>query len=163
MSDPFDVLGVPRKFALDEAELRERYVQAAAAAHPDRHTDPVEQAEAAERASLLNEAYQTLLDPEKRANALLVSLGGAAKEDDHALPPDLLMDMMDVRERMESAVASQDADELAELRAWAAAQRAAHLERVALLLADDAPDVKQARVELNALRYIERMIEQMPD
>lgn len=163
MPDPFAALGLPRKFDLDEAELHDRYVKAAAATHPDRFTDPVDQAEAADRAALLNEAYQTLLDPEKRANALLVTLGGAAKEDDNALPPDLLMDMMDVRERMEEAIATEDAAALAELRAWAASKRDEHLANVTALLSGDAPQLKPVRMELNALRYIERMLEQMPD
>lgn len=163
LTDPFDMFGLEPRFDLDEDELRQRYMTAAAEAHPDRYTDPIEQADAADRASLLNEAYRTLLDPERRANALLLTLGGTTKEDDNALPPDLLMDMMDVRERMEDAIASEDTDELAALREWAAGQRAAHLERVSLLLAGDAPDVRQARMELNALRYIERMIEQMPE
>ncbi len=162
MSDPFAILGLPPRFDLDEAELHARYLSAAAATHPDRFADPLEQAEAADRAALLNDAYRTLTDPEQRANALLRMLGGSAKQDDNTLPPDLLMDMMDVRERMEDAIASSDADALAALRTWADQQRKSHLDRIAALFAAEPPDLKQVRIELNALRYIERMIEQMP-
>ncbi|MCC6680349.1 MAG: Fe-S protein assembly co-chaperone HscB [Phycisphaeraceae bacterium] len=163
MDDPFTLLGLPPRFDLDEADLHARYLSAAARNHPDRFTDPLEQAEAADRAALLNDAYRTLSDPEQRANALLRVLGGSAKEDDNTLPPDLLMDMMDVRERMEDAIASSDTTALSELRTWADQQRKSHLERIAALFAASPPDLKQVRIELNALRYFERMIEQMPE
>lgn len=161
MPDPFQTLGVERRFDLDEAELHRRYVAAAAEAHPDRYADPIEQAEAADRAARINEAYRTLSDPERRANALLIALGGASKEQDDSLPPDLLMDMMQVRERLEAAVARDDSGEQTALEAWAVDQRQAHLDNAARLFTAEEPDLQQVRVELNALRYVERMIEQM--
>ena len=56
MPDPFEIFGLDKRFDLDEDDLHTRYIAASAAAHPDRTTDPIEQAEAAERASLINEA-----------------------------------------------------------------------------------------------------------
>ena len=68
---------------------------------------------------------------------------------------------MEVREEMETAIAARDATTLDRLRQWAADQRAAYLDQIgAAFAADDLPAV---RLRLNALRYIERMIEQMPD
>jgi len=162
MTDPFAVFNLPHQFDIDQADLRKRFVKASAAAHPDRFTDPVEQAEAAERSSEINEAHRILKDPEARANALLALLGGPAKEDDKSLPDELLMEMMEVREKQEEAEASGDAAVLKELADWARQQRAEHLDRIAQLLREDASgeDLKEARKQLNALRYFERMIEQ---
>ena len=164
MEDPFAVLGVEPRFDLDMDRLHARFIELSARTHPDRFADPLEQAEATDRASRLNEAYRILTEPEKRADALLRLHGGPAREDDKSLPPDLLMQMMEVRERMEEAVASRDADELAELRQWAEDQRREHLARVAKLFDGGVTNdsAKAIRLELNALRYFERMIEQMP-
>jgi Fe-S protein assembly co-chaperone HscB len=171
MTDPFATLGVPAVFALDPAELHRRFIRASAANHPDRFTDPLEQADAAARSAEINEAYRTLGDPELRAGALLERLGGPGKGEDKSLPPDRLVEMMEVRERMEEAIADHDEAELRELALWADAQRAAHLKRIEGLFdasaktASDQRDalLKAIRLELNALRYFQRMIEQTPD
>lgn len=171
MSDPFSTLGVQPRFDLDEAELHRRFIQASAANHPDRFTDPLEQADAASRAATINDAYRTLHDPELRANALLEILGGPDKGADKSLPPALLTQMLEIRERMEEAIESQDEAELRELAGWAQAQRTEHVTRIAGLFIRAAAEsgqermtiLKQIRLELNALRYFQRMIEQTPE
>ena len=167
MQDPYETLNLPRRFDLDEAQLHARFIEASSACHPDRHTDPVAQAEAAEQAAIVNQAYATLANPESRADALLILLGGPAKGDDKSLPPDLLMEMMEIREQMEEAVAANDTPALDKLRGWADEERRTHLIKVADLF-DTAGDTlpadqaKAIRIKLNTLRYIERMLEQMP-
>ena len=166
MPDPFQTLGLPPRFDLNEAELHAKFIQASAATHPDRYTDPVDQADAAERAAEINHAYAVLSDPERRADALLTLLGGPGKSDDKSLPPDLLMDMMETRERMEEAIAENNQAELDKLRAWANTQRETHLKKIRSLFANQeelAPgNAKAIRLELNTLRYIQRMLDQMP-
>jgi molecular chaperone HscB len=165
MHDAFDVMGLEPGFALDTAELQRRFVALSAEAHPDRYTDPIEQADAAARAAKINEAYRVLRDPASRAEALLAQRGGPGKGDDKSLPSDLLMEVMEVRESMEQAIADDDQAKLAELRQWAEQRQTAHLEKIAELFAsgDDPVETgKAVRLELNALRYAERMLEQMP-
>ncbi len=169
VSDPFSVFDLPRRFDVDADALHRRFMALTSANHPDRFADPVEQVEAAERFAAINAAHQTLADPERRANCLLELLGGAAREDDKTLPDDLLMDMMQVRQRMEQAVAEQDQSELGRLDQWAGEQRSAHLSRIAALFeqagseaGDNDQPLQAIRIELNALRYIERMLEQLP-
>jgi molecular chaperone HscB len=167
MPDPFQTLGLPRRFDLDEADLHARFIHASSTHHPDRHTDPVLQAEAAEQSAEINHAYAVLSDPERRADTLLTLLGGPAKDQDKSLPPALLMDMMVIREQLEETVAENNEAELEKLRAWANGQRETHLAKVAELFDGEEstlPDAKakSIRLELNTLRYIERMLEQMP-
>lgn len=163
MADPFDILGLAPRFDLGEGEIRRAYLARAAQVHPDT-AGGEEDAEAL--SAELNRAKRTLEDPERRANALLARLGGPAKEEDRSLPSGFLMEMMEVRERMEEAVASGDPARRTEMEAWAAARREAHASRVKALFekaGGDAPaDVLRAiRTELNAWRYVERMIEQL--
>lgn len=164
-NDPYATLGVERRFELDEQELRRRFLAASAEHHPDRYTDPLEQADAVERMSELTDAFRVLTDPESRARALLRLSGLEAEGDRDKLPPDLLMDVMEVREAMESAIESGDKPELDRLRRWATERREQHLDSLASLFKEelDAAAASNIRLELNALRYMQRMLDQMPD
>jgi hypothetical protein len=63
--DYYEALGVPRD--VDEAALKKAYRKLALEWHPDRHAGP-ERAKAEARFKELNEAYEVLSDPEKRAD-----------------------------------------------------------------------------------------------
>ncbi|MFI4860442.1 MAG: Fe-S protein assembly co-chaperone HscB [Phycisphaerales bacterium JB063] len=168
MDDPFDLLQIEPGFEIDEAALQSRFLAQSAQCHPDRFADPLEQADAADRMSRVTQAYRVLRDPESRARALLALRGGSAEpgtDAGQALPPDLLMEVMEVREAMEEAIASQDSAALAKLRAWAQGEQSQRLENIAMLFGQPASDKNTAaiRLELNALRYMVRMLEQMPE
>lgn len=174
MNDPFQTLQLSRSFEIDAQQLETNFIQLSAATHPDRFSDPIEQAEASERAAEINEAYQVLRDPQRRAEALLELImaghGQSAKKSEE-MPPDFLMQMMETRERMETALEQDDQETLDELRRWARQEHQQHLERIETLFhdhlnsvsTDAAPDslVGQVRKELNVLRYIDRMLEQL--
>lgn len=103
------------------------------------------------------------MDPERRAEALLSLLGGSDRK--KALPPGLLMEMMEARESAESALAAGDRAGVERWRAWAEERRGEHIGRVGSLLAEAAGGsdgaLDRVRVELNAWRYVERMLEQL--
>ncbi len=161
--NPFSLLGLACRFDIDFSTLEQAYFEALSHAHPDRFQDPFEQADAADRSSRINEAFQTLKDPLQRAEALiaLITDGGHDARD---LPEEFLMQMMEMREYMETAIADQDHVALARLKSWADDQQEQHLARIASLFqahqaGDQATSLQQ---QINALRYIQRMIEQMP-
>ena len=162
MPDPFTTLGLEPRFNLDPAELERRVLELSSRWHPDRFTDPLEQADAAERIAAVNHAHRTLRDPATRAAALL-DRQGHVTGDEKALPPDLLMEVMEVREAMEEATADRDEAELARLRRWAEDQREQRLAAIARLFDREPVDAPAVREQLNALRYATRMLEQMPD
>lgn len=167
ITDPFTLLGLPRRFDLDRTVIERAYLGSITAA-PSRDTGADWGAEStASDLEPLNAARRALLDPESRANALLALLGGPGKESDRSLPPGFLAQMMEMRERMEAA--ASDPMELAKFEAWASGQRDGHTARVAEMFrgsescgnAANASILKQIRMELNAWRYIERMLEQV--
>jgi molecular chaperone HscB len=175
MPNPFELLGLPPRFDLDASSLHQRFIAALSATHPDHFVVPLEQADAAERAAQFNEAYRVLADPEARANALLELLGGPAREQDKSLPPELLGQMMEVREAWDAAAAADDQATLTQLRTWADDQHRQTLAAVASLFfsvdlpgAVDSPTdsrdrvLKDLRLKLNALRYFQRMLDQAP-
>lgn len=161
-SGPYATLGLPRRFALHDAEIQRAYLAAAASVHPDLASgDP----EAPARAAALNAARDTLADPERRATALLHLLGGPSAAEDKSLPDGFLIDMLEVREQVEAS--RGDAEATARWERWADEQRDAFIQRVAALFEGAANDPARRaaiRRELNAWRYIERLIEQLdPD
>lgn len=167
--DPFAVFDLPRSFEIDRAALQRAWLAEASRWHPDRFADPVQRREAERRSAEINRARVVLEDDEQRADALLSLLGGPGRGEDKSLPDGFLMEVMEVRERLEEAVASRDGSRRAEVERWADEQRAAHRRRVAELFAradgrDDGAALADIRRELNAWRYIERLIEQLdPD
>lgn len=162
-SDPFDLLGIPPAFDVDLAALHRAWLAGSARLHPDRLSAGSSESDEAQRLALLaalNQSKAVLADPFQRGEALLARLGGASKEADKSLPDGFLIEMLEVRERLEEGVASGDAAAVGTWEAWAGEQRRGAIERVGGLFREGA--LAEVRRELNAWRYIERMIEQLP-
>lgn len=162
MHNPFQLLGLPLRFELDEAALRRAYLTRVSAIHPDIAGDDQAQAASAE----LNLARESLANPETRANILLSLLGGPTKEADKSLPPAFLMEIMETREAIEAALATGNSQERARWTQWGHTERASFIARAAALFdrLDTPPTpeaLKQLRTLLNSWRYIERLIEQL--
>ena len=161
MPDAFDILGLPPTFDLTVADVRAAYLtrvrgeQGGAAAVGDD----------GEAASALNAAKTALSDAETRANLLLARLGGPPKETYRELPDGFLMAMMEAREELEAASANRDAAGIDRWKCWAEQQRDGHIARVRELFnehvveAGTGKKLLTIRRELNAWRYIERMLE----
>lgn len=119
--------------------------------------------DAARAQAELNEARATLLDPERRANVLLALLAGPSKEQDKSLSPGFLAQMMETRESIEAAMG--DATQREHWVSWAQDQREQYKAIVspmfARALAGDTQVLSAIRRELNAWRYIERLVEQL--
>ncbi|MEE9403544.1 MAG: Fe-S protein assembly co-chaperone HscB [Algisphaera sp.] len=158
--DAFDQLNLPAQFDLDPGTLEAAYLQAAAAHHPDRFTDPLDQADAADRTAAITGAHRALSDPGKRARVLLAR-HGVSVADGGSPPPALLMEVMEVREALETAMHQQDSAEVERLRQQAQERRDDHLQQLSKHFASDPIDTDTVIGELNALRYMQRMLDQM--
>lgn len=111
----------------------------------------------------LNDAKAVLEDPERRANVLLQLLGGASKEQDKSLPEGFLSEMLEARQRMEEEIEAEGDAARRRWEEWAGERRAEYAARVGGLFqrGSDPETLRAIRVELNAWRYIERLIEQI--
>lgn len=112
MINYFDFYGLPESFQLDGATLQSTYYRLSREYHPDFHAtkSPAEQAEMLRLSTLNTDAYRTLQDPDARMAYLLREHGlladGAGQE---PLPPDFLLEVMDLNEQLMEAE-SGDAD-----------------------------------------------------
>lgn len=157
--DPFDILGLSPRWDLSGIDVERAYLRRVATVHPDLGTDAGD----ADATSQLNLAKAELLNPQRRAEVLLERLGGASAAQDKSLPKGFLAQVMTQREEIEESLAS-DTDGLQRERWRAAAElrRAAHLARLSELFAAGTIDALLAiRTELNAMRYTQRLIEQL--
>jgi molecular chaperone HscB len=163
--DHFELFGLERRFDLDEKKLQSNLLELARLTHPDHAGDDAEaQMRAMDLSAKVNEAHRALADPESRANYLLQLLGGPSKEQDRNLPKGFLEKMMMVREDLADAQVDGDKLKLDEFELHAKNQRQQHLSRLATLFEQTPPPLADIRTELNAMRYIERMLEQIhPD
>jgi molecular chaperone HscB len=151
----FSLFGLPERFAQDRAAIDARWKELQREAHPDRFAA---QGAAAQRVAMqwsvrINEAYQRLKDPLKRA-AYLCELRGAAidAERNTAMPTQFLMEQMAWREALDEADSEADVDAVAERLHQARAQVLADIER----LLDHEGDAAAAAQQVRSLMFIER-------
>ena len=154
-SSDFELFGLVPRFAQDRAALDARWKELQREIHPDRFAA---QGASAQRVAMqwsarINEAYQRLKDPLKRAGYLCELNGAAIKaEDNTAMPAAFLMQQMEWREALDDA---QGVDELNQLNDEVSRSRQAALAQCEQLL-DAAHDYPAAVAQVRALMFIER-------
>lgn len=161
-ANDFELFGLKPAMTLDRATLDARWKALQAGTHPDRFAtaDPVAQRQAMQGSVRINEAYQRLKDPLRRA-AYLCELHGVAvdAERNTAMPSDFLVQQMQWREALE------DARDAGELQSLADEVQAARRERLDLMhkLADERGDHHSLASHVRALMFIERFARDVED
>lgn len=161
-ADHFAVMGLPRAYEVDAERLRQRYLELSRAAHPDAAGSAA--ADSNRRSAALNEARRVLSDPLLRAEHLLALCGGEDAASNRTVPPEVLSSTLELREELEAAQAAGDASAIQRIRTSVQAEYDARLERI-FQLASQLPGSEALRsalrIELNALKYQQRMLEQI--
>ena len=159
-ADDFTLFNLPRQFAQDRAAIDARWKALQAEVHPDRFAaeGPGAQRVAMQWAVRVNEAYQRLKNPLKRA-AYLCDLGGAPvqAESNTAMPADFLMRQMEWRERLEE---SRQPAQLETLHDEVTASRQAILTQLGRLI-DELQDLPAASAQVRGLMFVEKFAEEV--
>src|SRR2546422_2368238 len=109
--DHFEVFGLPRRLAVDTAELQRKFYELSRRYHPDFHqaAPPAEQVRALEASAGLNAAYRTLRDPIARIEYLVRLEEGRDTKEGATVkpkaPPELLEEMFEIQEALAEAKA----------------------------------------------------------
>jgi molecular chaperone HscB len=153
----FELFGLPVQFAQNRAQLDARWKDLQREAHPDKFAS---QGTAAQRVAMqwsvrINEAYQRLKDPMRRA-AYLCELGGAPiqAENNTAMPAVFLMQQMEWREAMDDAA---DVTALEALYDDVQHAHQAALQQCAQLI-DVAHDLPAAAQQVRGLMFIDKFL-----
>jgi molecular chaperone HscB len=158
--DDFTLFGLPSGFTLDRAALDERWKALQRQVHPDRFAA---QGTAAQRVAMqwsvrINEAYQRLKDPLKRA-AYWCELNGAPikAESNTAMPAAFLMQQMEWREALDEA---DGAEAIEALLAQTQSVRTAMLDQLGRAI-DRQRDAAAAAQQVRALMFVERFADEL--
>ena len=160
----FELLGLAVSFAVPADALDRSYREIQARVHPDRHataTDADRRA-AMQLATQVNEAYQTLKNPLKRAIYLLQLSGiDVLAEHSTAMEPAFLMQQMEWRESIEDARAARNAALLAALREGLDAEKRERFARLESLLGSQA--LQPAAEAARQLLFIDKLEQEIGD
>jgi molecular chaperone HscB len=115
MQNHFELFGLVPAFAVEGEALERSYREIQSKVHPDRfaHAGDAERRASLQWTTRVNEAYRTLKDPVQRAKHLLELHGvDVAFETNTAMPPEFLMQQMELRESLEEAKTPASLDEM---------------------------------------------------
>jgi len=98
----FELYGIAPSFNIDAAAVRKKFYELSRAYHPDFNGGgtATEQQEVLEKSAMINEAYKTLLNKDLLIKYILTSKGLLQEEEKYNLPPDFLMEVMDLNEQV---------------------------------------------------------------
>ncbi|MDD4888527.1 MAG: iron-sulfur cluster co-chaperone HscB C-terminal domain-containing protein [Phycisphaerae bacterium] len=173
-AEAFELLQLPATYAIDLDELESVYLRLSRMVHPDYFgkIGGPERSLSEDLSARLNNAYRQLRDPLRRSEYLLARAGGPSATDDKRVPPDLLGEVMELREQIESAKAAGRSADLAGVNARLTGRADAAFAKLAQLHADlesaqTAGDdrrvadlVSQIRVMLNGIRYLQNLVKE---
>jgi molecular chaperone HscB len=161
--DYFQLFGLVRSYDLDAATLERQYRELQTQVHPDKfaHAPDAERRVAMQRATQVNEAYQTLRNPLRRARYLLTLHGVDTQEETNtAMPVDFLLAQMEWREAVIEAQQACDVDALGKLEARM--QHETHeLEQQLAVKIDADKDYAASAGLVRKLRFMEKLAEEI--
>lgn len=157
--DFFHLFGLQACYRLDSTLLEQRFHALQMQVHPDKfsHLPEAERRASMQWATRVNEAYQTLADPIRRARYLLSMHGVETEEETNtAMPATFLMDQMEWREAIQEARHTRDANALDELELRLQHEMHALQEQLAAKI-DAECDYAVAAAVVRKLKFLEKL------
>jgi molecular chaperone HscB len=160
MQNHFDLFGLSPIYSIEGEALERSYREIQSKVHPDRyaHAGDAERRASLQWTTRVNEAYRTLKDPVQRARHLLELHGvDVAFETNTAMPPEFLMQQMELRESLEAAKTPASLDEMRKrLR-----QNKAELQKQIAEALDTRKDYAGAAGLVRKLQFLDRLDEEI--
>ncbi len=101
----FEIFGIPIQLKVDKNELPKKFFELSRKFHPDfyANTTPSEQNRALEITANLNKAFKTFQSPDETIKYVLQLKGLLEEEEKYQLPPDFLMEVLEINEKLMDA------------------------------------------------------------
>ena len=153
----FELFNLPEKFQIDLEMLQENYRAIQKEIHPDRFatSSENEKVQSMIKSTQINDAYQTLKSPIKRAKYIL-SLHKSVEK--ITLPPDFLMQQMEWEELLEAI--EKNNSELVQFKLTMDKK----YEEYSLLLSsqiDDDQNWSEAAITIDKLYFVEKLLQKI--
>jgi molecular chaperone HscB len=162
--DFFSLFRLPRQQGVDAEKLELLYRDIQSKVHPDKHAHLADSDKrlAMQWATHVNEAYQTLKDPLKRARYLLQLAGHDVRlETNTAMPAEFLMAQMELREAVSEAKDAGDAEVLDDF--YRRLKKDARAEYALLQESLDAGALERAGELVRQLMFQEKLLQEIDD
>lgn len=159
MQNHFALFNLPTSFELDRAQLDAAYREVQSTVHPDKFVQAgdAEKRVAMQWATQANEAYQTLIDPLKRATYLCYLHGvDLQTESNTSMPASFLMQQMEWREAFDDARHSKDMAAMMQLEKEVQAGLQAQTARAGAAIAGG--DCQLAAQDIRASLFLEKFL-----
>ena len=163
MQNHFELFGLAPAFAVEGEALERSYREIQSRVHPDRfaHAGDAERRASLQWTTRVNEAFQVLKNPVTRAKHLLELHGvDVAFETNTAMPPDFLMQQMELREALEEATERKDSSRLDSLRTALRASQVSLEQEIAQAI-DTKRDYRGAADLVRKLQFLQRLDEEI--
>ena len=98
----FELFDIPVQLKVNTASLSKKFFELSRKYHPDYFTNEKEkvQADALEKSALLNKAWKTFQTPDATIKYVLLEKGLLEEEEKYELPPDFLMEVLEINEQL---------------------------------------------------------------
>lgn len=163
MQNHFELFGLAPAFAVEGEALERSYREIQSRVHPDRfaHAGDAERRASLQWTTRVNEAFQVLKNPVTRAKHLLELHGvDVAFETNTAMPPEFLMQQMELREALEEATERKDSSRLDSLRTALRASQVSLEQEIAQAI-DTKRDYRGAADLVRKLQFLQRLDEEI--
>ena len=156
----FELFNIPVSLTVDKSKLAKKYFELQKKYHPDFYTqaDEAEQENALEKSSAVNKALKILQNKDSTIKYILQLKGLLEEEEKYQLPPDFLMEVMDLNENFSddsaSAIAAFEND------IYAAVKQIMEQYDDALVSTADLLKVKEYYFKK---KYLQRILERLDD
>ncbi len=160
MQNHFDLFGLPPSYSIEEEALERSYREIQSKVHPDRfaHAGDAERRASLQWTTRVNEAFQILKNPVARARHLLELHGvDVAFETNTAMPPEFLMQQMELREALEEAKTPAALDQM---RKGLRQEKAALQDQIGQAI-DSRKDYAGAAGLVRKLQFLDRLDEEI--
>jgi len=158
----FALFDLQPAFDIDQNQLSARYRELARKVHPDRFADAgeAEQRHAIEQSANLNEAYQTLKMPSRRARYLLTLQGRELPLEATVQDPAFLMQQMQWREELEALQEQADLAGVASFKARLKQAQQTLNDRFAILWKDDSQREEAERL-VRRMQFLDKLTQEV--
>lgn len=167
MQNPFSLFGLSIEFDLDSTALNQQYLRLQRIHHPDNYATATqnEQLAAMQQTASINDAYQTLTDPIRRAEAILCLAQQAEPELEKTVRDEnFLIQQLTLREELESIGNKKDTAALDVLREKNELLWQEHIQTTQSAVAQkDWEKLKQVIDRLKFIRKLRNEIDQLEE
>jgi molecular chaperone HscB len=158
----FDLFSLPQSFQVPLDTLDVQYRKLQALCHPDRVVDgsDSERLDAVRQTSLVNDAYDTLKSPLKRAAYLLrLAEINPDQHDQSQLEPGFLLEQMQLWEKLEDLIASENLEKLDALKGSVAGQRDQEIQNFTQAMEN--MDYGTAKAVYHKLQFLYKLLDEI--